>query len=56
MNVARMLYVGSMKLGYTEEELFRMTPRKFFRIFNEFLEINGIHKRKKKICNIDDLP
>lgn len=53
MNVARLIYIGSMKLGYTETEIFRMTPRKFFLIYNEFLEMKGI---KREICGIDDLP
>lgn len=53
MNVARLLYIGATKLGYTEGELFRMTPRKFFRIYDEFLEMNGL---KKKTFGIDDLP
>ncbi|MFR3882229.1 MAG: hypothetical protein ACLTX6_08005 [Lachnospiraceae bacterium] len=50
-----MLYIGSMKLGYSEDELFDMTPRKFFIIYNEFMEMNGLKKRKKN-CSIDDLP
>lgn len=46
-----------MKLGYTEEEIFRMTPRKFFRIYREFMEMNGMEgKQKRKTCTIDDLP
>lgn len=56
MNIARLIYIGQMKLGYTEEELFDMTPRKFFRIYNEFLKMNGIAKAKKRACTIDDLP
>lgn len=51
----KMLYIGSMKLGYSEDELFDMTPRKFFIIYNEFMEMNGLKKRKKN-CSIDDLP
>ena len=30
-----------------------MTPRKYFRIYDEFLELNGL---KKKEFGIDDLP
>lgn len=56
MNVARLLYIGAMKLGYSEDELFRMTPRKFFKIYNEFLEINCVKPKSKKVCSIDDLP
>ena len=51
-----MIYIGSVKLGYTEAEVFDMTPRKFFVIYNEFLEMNGIKKGQKKVCSIDDLP
>lgn len=52
MNIARLIYIGQTKLGYTEEELFRMTPRKFFRIYNEFLELNGL---KEKEVTIDQI-
>ena len=51
-----MIYIGSVKLGYPEEDIFSMTPRKFFMIYNEFLEMNGIKKKKKRVCSIDDLP
>ena len=36
--------------------MFRMTPRKFFMIYNEFMEMNGVKKKTKKISSIDDLP
>ena len=52
-----MIYIGCAKLGHTEAEVLIMTPRKFFKIFDEFLELNGIKKRQeKRICTIDDLP
>ncbi|MFR8547735.1 MAG: hypothetical protein ACLVEV_03800 [Lachnospiraceae bacterium] len=51
-----MLYIGAAKLGYSELELFCMTPRKFFKIYNEYLDLNGIRKKEKKGSSIDDLP
>jgi hypothetical protein len=45
MNIARLLYIGTTKLGYTETEVFRMTPKKFFLIFDEFEDINGFNKK-----------
>ena len=53
MNIARLLYIGTKKLGYTEKEVFEMTPRKFFRIYDEYLILNGA---KKEPTGIDDLP
>lgn len=53
LDVAKLLYIGAIKLGYSETELFQMTPRKFFLLFDAFLELNGL---KKKEIGIDDLP
>jgi len=39
-------------LNYTEEEVFRMTPRKFFLIYDEYLEMNGL---KEKLVSIDEV-
>ena len=55
MNVARFLFVGITKLGYTEAEFFRMTPKKFFRLLDECLEMNGV-RGKGDECAIDTLP
>ena len=52
MNVARLLYVGGKILNYTEDEVFRMTLRKFYLIYNEYLELNG---KKKESSNLLDL-
>lgn len=54
LNIARLLYIGSNKLGYTEDEIFAMTPRKFFKIYDEYLEMNGIKKETQ--AAIDMLP
>lgn len=42
-----------MRLGYSEAEIMNMTPRKFFRLFDEYQEMNGL---KKQVQGIDDLP
>ena len=47
MNVARLLYVGGKILNYSEAELFRMTLRKFYLIYNEYLELNGLKKKEE---------
>ena len=54
MNIARLLYVGAMKMGYTERELFWMTPRKFFLIYDEYFDLNGLKKPDENA--IDMLP
>ena len=46
MNIARLLYIGSKILNYTEEEIFQMTLRKFYLIYNEHLIVNRIKKKK----------
>lgn len=53
MNVARLLYIGSKILNYTESEVFSMTPRKFFLLYDQYLELNGMKKRES---TFDDLP
>ncbi len=54
LNIARMIYLGISRLGYTEAEVLDMTPRKFHKIYDEYLELNG---GKSKISGgIDSLP
>ena len=53
MNIARLLNIGITKLGYCENEVLQMTPRKFFLLYDEYLEVNGY---RKKELSIDDLP
>ena len=55
LNIARLLHIGTTKLGYTEAEVFAMTPRKFFALYNEYLEINGLNKDTDG-SSISDLP
>ncbi len=40
-------------MGFSEIETFRMTPRKFFTLFEEYLYLTG---KKKEPVGIDDLP
>lgn len=42
-----------MRLGYTEEEVLAMTPRKFFKLFEEYQWMNGLKKHEQ---GINDLP
>ena len=48
-----MLYIGCRILNFSENEVFAMTVRKFFLIYNEYLEMNGLKKREQ---TIDELP
>ena len=48
MNIARLLYVGSKILNYSESEIFRMTLRKFYLLYNEYLEMNGLRKKENE--------
>lgn len=42
-------------MGYTEREVFEMTPRKYFLIYGQFLELSGVKKRTVN-QGIDELP
>ncbi len=53
MNVARLLYIGSHLLHYSEAEIFRMTLRKFYLIYDEYLIYNRL--KKKESDNMLDL-
>ena len=54
LNIARMIYIGTSKLGYTEAEILDMTPRKFHKIYDEYLEMNGA--KTENTGGIDNLP
>ena len=54
LNIARMIYIGTSKLGYTEAEILDMTPRKFHKIYDEYLEMNGA--KAENAGGIDSLP
>lgn len=53
LNIARLLYIGSKKLGYSEQEVFSMTPKKFFKLFDEYIDSTGA---KRPESSIDALP
>ncbi len=54
LNIARIVYIGMTKLYYTESGVLDMTPRKFYRMYDEYLIMNGL---KKEIDSaIDALP
>ena len=42
------------KLHYTEAEMLDMTPRKFYKMYNEYLIMNGLIK--ENYSAIDALP
>lgn len=46
VNTARLIYIGCKILNYTETEIFQMTLRKFYLIYDEHLELNGIKKKE----------
>ena len=41
LNIARMIYLGTSRRGYTEAEILDMTLRKFHKIYDEYLELSG---------------
>lgn len=47
--MARLLYVGCKVLNYSEAEVFGMTLRKFYLIYSEYLEFNGIKKKNEEL-------
>lgn len=51
MNIARLLYIGCKVLNYSEDEVFGMTLRKFYLIYDEYLKYNNL--KKKETLNLD---
>lgn len=45
--MARILYLGSAILRYTEKELWRMTLRKFYLLWDEHLDYHGLKKKEE---------
>ena len=45
-------------MGYSQREVMQMTPRKYFRLFREWLDINttGKHIEKRGKLDVDGLP
>ena len=54
LDIAQLLIIATSKMGYSEEEIFNMTPKKFFTLFEKYLELNG--KKKDTRAAIDMLP
>lgn len=50
INIAQILYIGCVVLGFPEKEVFRMTLRKFYMLYDQHLIMKGI----KKDENIDE--
>lgn len=48
LDVAQLILMATTKMGYSEEEVFAMTPRKFFLLFDKFLSLNGNKKTEEK--------
>lgn len=55
MNISWLLHVGMTLLGYSEREVMDMTPRKFFMLYEQLLDIKGYAKKSGK-NDIDELP
>ena len=58
INVARLLVIARTEMKMSEEEFWKITPRKYFKLFDEYVELKAGTKktRKKKGGSIDDLP
>ena len=54
LDIAQLLIIATSKMGYSEEEIFNMTPKKFFTLFEKYLELNA--KKKDTRAAIDMLP
>ncbi len=54
LDIAGLILIATTKMGYSEEEVFAMTPKKFFLLFESFLSMNG--KKKKDVAPILMLP
>lgn len=54
LDIAQLLIIATSKMGYSEEEIFNMTPKKFFTLFEKYLELNG--KKEDTRAAIDMLP
>lgn len=50
INIAQILYIGCAVLGFSEKEVFHMTLRKFYMLYDQHLIMKGI----KKDENIDE--
>lgn len=55
LDVAELILLATAKMGYSENEVFAMTPRKFFLLLDKYLKINGSSKENNR-PDIDRLP
>ena len=53
LNIPRLLLIGTTELKLTEDQFWDVTPRKFFRLVEEYQIMKGITKPEQ---GIDDLP
>ena len=53
INIARLLVIGKTELGMSEDEFWQTTPRKYFRLFEEYVALKGGAKKEE---GIDALP
>ncbi|MEY8428286.1 hypothetical protein AALA00_11340 [Lachnospiraceae bacterium 46-15] len=52
MNTARLLYIGCKVMNFQQSEVLEMTPRKFFLLYNEHLELNGLKEPEVTIDKV----
>lgn len=50
-NVVRMITIGRM-LGYKENEIWHMTPKKIMILHEDYLEYNGLKEREKSLDEV----
>ncbi|MBR6983870.1 MAG: hypothetical protein IKH75_10175 [Ruminococcus sp.] len=61
INIARLLIIARTELHMSEEEFWKTTPRKYFKLFEEYVALKGGDGKKKAARKrgggtIDDLP
>lgn len=52
MNTARLLYIGCKVMNFRQQEVLEMTPRKFFLLYNEHLELHGLKESEVTIDQV----
>lgn len=62
INIARLLVIARTEMHMSEDEFWRTTPRKYFKLFEEYVSLKSASSDKKKPTRkrgggtIDDLP
>ncbi len=54
INIARLLVIGKTELHMTEDEFWKTTPRKYFKLFDEYIHLKG--GKNENDGGIDALP